>query len=60
MIKVLENVLTEKQQSAGLSLKEDEDFVYLMDGKRAIGTFSAFGVTDQWLRDAAEDYLLKR
>lgn len=61
MIKTsLENVLNEKQISAGLSLKEGEDFIYLLDGERVVGTFSAFGVTQEMIRDAAEEYLLKR
>lgn len=53
-----EEILTEQQRQAGFDIEDDEDFVYLYDGKgeqRAV--FSAFGATAESLRVEADSFM---
>jgi len=52
------DVLTQEQLDSGLSIKEDTDFVYLLDPKGyPVAIFSALGATVKSIRLVADKYL---
>jgi len=52
------NILTKEQEDKGLSVKEDEDLVYLLDPKGyPIAKFSSNGVTKKVLQAEAQKYI---
>ena len=55
---LLKAVLTENQLAAGISVTEDEDFLYLFDreGNRR-GVFSSKGATFKEIRDYADEVI---
>ncbi len=44
------SLLTKKQQEYGLSISEDEDFIYIMKGSRPIVTLNALIVTPEQIK----------
>ncbi len=55
---ILDSALTKEQRKAGLSLEEDEDFLYLFDreGKQR-AVFSSKGATVKAIRDKADEVI---
>jgi hypothetical protein len=52
-----EAILTEEHRRQGLELREDDDFVYLLQHGKIAAVFSALAATPESLREEAERLL---
>ena len=53
----LNNLLTKEQEGSGLTLNDDEDFIYLCYGKNVLATWSAGGASQVMIRVKAQEML---